>query len=175
MKKMIGLAMIVLALSSCNQYYKATLANIGESSISTIENLKNAGRYFILRNVTQAFAMSNMVVNKGERTVQCTLDSLPPEHQLHLDKGIRGKMIYEKMEGYDTPVLNEVHLYTTGNNTVQSGPYTIPVSQIQKIEVLEKDRQKTTNRHIVGGSVAILATAATVFVIAVAASSSSVF
>ena len=153
MKKIIPFAMIILAMSSCNKYYKATLADTGENSAQRIESLKNAGRYFILRNGNQAFAMNSVVVNKDEKTMQCMLAFLPQEHQLHLEKGINGKMRYGKSES-DTldkyPVLNEVHFYILNNTNVQAGPYTLPLNQVQKIEIIEKDKIRTRKSRTTG-------------------------
>ena len=154
MKKIIPLALIIFAMSSCNKYYKATLGNTSENSIKTIDSLANAGRYFIFRNASQAFAMNNLVINKEEKVLLCNLSILPVQHQVHLTKGINGKMRYKEQDDDQldaTPVLNEAHLYNSASkNNVNAGPYTLPLSQIQKIEIIEKDRPKTAKSKILG-------------------------
>lgn len=45
MKKIIPLARII-AMSSCNKYYKAALGNTGEKAAQGINSLAKSGRYF---------------------------------------------------------------------------------------------------------------------------------
>ena len=47
-------------------------------------------------------------------------------------------------------VLSEVHLYISGDKLVSVGNYTLALDQIQKIEVIEKDRKRTTNSYVIG-------------------------
>ncbi len=111
---------------------------------ATISDLNLKHKYFILHDNSQAFAMNNISVSPDGKTMLCTLESIPAEHQLHLTDGSKSKMTYSNSNDRDeSAVLNEVHIYTlTGLNTV-AGSYTVGLDKIQKIEVLEKDKEKT--------------------------------
>ena len=157
MKKIIPLALIIFAMSSCNKYYKAVMGNTGEKSEKTIDSLINDGRYFVFRRGSQAFAMNNIVISHDTKTVQCMLDVLPDAHQLYFMNGNKNKMIYPNPEDYQPiPVLNEVHLFSSNtNSTVNAGPFTLPLSQVQKIEIIEKDKIKTRRSRNKGAIIAV--------------------
>lgn len=166
MKKVIALAMIIFAMTSCNKYYKATLGSTGDNTATTIDGLVHADRYFIFRSGSQAYAMRNIAIDNDTKTVQCVLDVLPEEHQLHLTNGINGKMRYLKANRdnrYVSPVLNEVHLYTTLKNDVKAGPCKISMNEVQKIEIIDMDIKRTNKSRTIG-TVAIVAGSALVIV-----------
>ena len=173
MKKLLGALAILLIFSSCSNYYKAITAG-NTNTASGIDELKLKNKYFILRNGTSAFAMSNISFTPDQKVLQCILENLPDEHRLHLKNGERGKMIYlnptPAMD--ETVVLNEVHLYISADTAAVIGPYTLGVNKIQKIEVLEKDAQKTKKSHTTGRIVVAGGILLTVGIIVVASISS---
>lgn len=61
-------------------------------------------------------------------------------------------------------MLNEVHFYITPDTVPKFGKYTLDLNKVQKIEVIEKDKKRTTGSYVLGGliitSVIILITAA---------------
>ena len=66
---------------------------------------------------------------------------------------------------YQNPsVLNEVHMYIANDTLINKGSYTLSLDQIQKIEVIEKDKKRTTNSYVLG---AIGATVGTIVLAAV--------
>ena len=91
-------------------------------------------RYFILRDDSKAFAITNITFSSDQKIMQCRLDSLPYEHMLHLTNGRNGKMKYKKSinapDEDETAVLNEVHLYINSDTGIAAGPYTIAFDQI---------------------------------------------
>ena len=95
------------------------------------------------------------------------LDVLPDAHQLYFMNGNKNKMIYPNPEDYQPiPVLNEVHLFSSNtNSTVNAGPFTLPVSQVQKIEIIEKDKIKTRRSRNKGAIIAVAASLLSVAVI----------
>lgn len=80
------------------------------------------------------------------------LEGLPAEHQLHLNKGRRGQMIYRPKSEYKNEeiILEEVHFYLRFKDTLQTGKYSLGLSDITKIEVLEKDKERTKRSYTVG-------------------------
>lgn len=141
----------ILVFSSCNNYYKAITINKPGNSAS-IDSLNKEHKYFILRDGKQAFAMIQLVITTDQETIECNLDSLPDEHKLHLTNGKKGKMIYGKVgpEEKEKEVLKEVHIYSATGDTLKTGPYSIAIDKLQKIEVLKKDKQRTNKSHTAG-------------------------
>ena len=94
-KKMLPFFLVIVALqilfSQCHNYYKAVPAKT-----SSVDSLKAKSRYFVLRNGSTAFAMTNVTLSADKKSLTCNLENLPADHQLHLTKGLKGKMKYKK-------------------------------------------------------------------------------
>jgi hypothetical protein len=104
--------------------------------------------------------MKNLSLSADRKTLDATLDTISPGHRLHLSNGHNGKMRYKKSYSHHITVLSEVHLYTAGDNKAAIGSrYTLPLDQVQKIEVIEKDKKRTTSSYVIGAIGAIGATA----------------
>lgn len=138
------------ALPSCHNFYKATTPvykNEVEKA-SRVDSLsQKTTRYFILRNGSEAFHMKYPKLSADQKTLECTLDTISLYHQLHLSNGRGGKMKYKSAE---LAVLNEVHFYITNDNTTAYGKYIMDLSKVQKIEILEKDKKRTTDSYVLG-------------------------
>jgi hypothetical protein len=117
---------------------------MADNPIRSLDSLKKDNRYFVLRTPDRAWHIRNVVLSEDRKTITGILDTLAPEHQLHLDKG-KGKMRYD--DGY---VLNEVHLYIDNDSLLNIGSCTLALDRIQKIEVIEKDKKRTTNSFVIG-------------------------
>ena len=174
MKKIFLAAAVLFVFSSCSNYYKAITASTPPSA-ANIEDLSMKKKYFILRNGNGEFAMKDISLTADQSAIQCTLENLPDEHKLHLTKGERGKMIYRNATSQidETVVLNEVHVYIFPDAGIVPGNYTIALNQVQKIEVIEKDKEKTKKSHLIGGIGIPLGTILVVGGIAAVAASSS--
>ena len=135
---------MLLVFAGCSHYYKATTGNLKANTDKSLDSLKNENRYFILRTPGQAWYMRNIVLSEDRKTLTCNLDTLPPEHKLHLDRG-KGKMKYK-----EAFVLNEVHMYIADDSLLSKGNFTLTLDHINKIEVIEKDRKRTTNSYVIG-------------------------
>ncbi len=174
MKKLLTIIIILFAFASCNNYYKAVTANQPVPT-SIVETMKMKDKYFILRDDLKAFAMKNILITEDKKNIQCTLETLPAMHKLHLTNGRDGDMKYRTTKITDddeTLVLNEVHVYIIPGNNSDTGSFTISIANIEKIEILEKDKQKTKRSHAVGTAVAIGVSVIAVAGIAAAAFSS---
>ncbi|HSN59707.1 MAG TPA: hypothetical protein VLR49_02140, partial [Ferruginibacter sp.] len=140
-----------------------------------IDSLKAADRYFILRSGGQAYAMNKVSLSADQKFLTCVLDKPDFDHKLHLVKGKHGKMQYDKNVLNDLSVLNEVHFYIVPDTAASFGQYTLALDQIQKIEIIEKDKKRTTNSYVVGVIGSTLGVLAIVAVIALATKSSCPF
>lgn len=163
----LAIAIFQLMFTSCCNYYKAISRPYKNNSdkAATIDSLRNTNRYFILRQELTAYHMSNPVLSKDRRTMDCTLEALSSFNKLHLTNGWHGKMRYKKNNPEDLSVLNEVHVYI-GPDSVALGKYTLELEKVQRIELIEKNKRRTTNSYVLGGIVitgGILAIALIIF------------
>ena len=176
MKKIIIPVLILLGFTSCNNYYQAITASEPVNADS-FKDFEDSSKYYILRNGTDAFAMKNISISSDRKNVQCTLAELPFEHKLHVNKGTDGKMKY-KTKNYadedETGVLNEVHIYITPGSITNTGAYTLVLENIQKAEIIEKNKIKTRNSHAMGTGIAIGGTVLVVGVVVAAIIASSI-
>ena len=168
MKKIIGLFMLSILLLSCNGYYKAITVN-NPTDNDCYETLNMKKKYFVLHSDSAAFGMDKVSITGNDKNIKCILTNLPDIHTLHLGKNKKLKYKIGNNEYDETAVLNEVHLYLKPNTVFAIGFNEISVEKVNKIEVLEKDKQKTHKKHAIGWGVA----AATTVVIAALAIESS--
>ena len=152
MKKLLIPVMILIGFSSCSNYYKAITVAEPTKAIS-LNDFQDNQKYYILRNGNSAFVMKNISVNSDRKNVQCTLEELPFDHKLYVTNGTDSKMKY-KTKNYtdedETGVLNEVHIYLTPGSKTQIGAYTLALENIQKAEIIEKDKIRTKKSHVAG-------------------------
>jgi len=140
---------LLCVFASCKNYYKA-INTPKTSKAAHFDSLKTQSRYFILRSGDQAFHMTNIVLSDDQKTVSVTLDTLSADHKLHLVNGRNGKQQYKKYNDLDLGVLNEVHFYTPPVQAKPGEKIQLNLDQVQKIEVIEKDRDRTTNSYVIG-------------------------
>lgn len=142
----------IVSQMSCMNYYKISKSTENTSPPSaTIHTNINRQRYFILRNGNKAYHMNNIVDFKDSLT--CTLETLPDEHRLHLKKSRGGHMRFKKYKP-EAVVLNEAHIYEKSDDDAKAGEnYTLMYNRIERIEVLEKNKQRTTTSYILGGTI----------------------
>lgn len=162
-------------LTGCfHNYYKA--GNIDANTFTqNVTAGQYANRYFILRNGNNSYGMSNLMVSEDRKTLTCHLESVPDEHSLDLLSGQNGNMRYKKSRG-ESEVLNEVHLYIPADNSAKlNEDYTFTLDKVLKIEVLEKDKGRTTTSYILGGVGYTIGAVVVAAVIAVALKSSCPF
>ena len=166
-----------LICTGCHTYYKAqtvtpTASNHTEKKI---DSLKLVNRYFVLREGSNAYYMNHLQFNADHTVITCTLDSLAPEHKLHLVNGVNHTQRYKRYDPNQLGVLNEVHLYIQPDTTAHLGAYSLNLSQVQKIEVIQKDQKRTTNSYVLGTLGFTLGTVALVAAIIAATKSSCPF
>ncbi|HLX93233.1 MAG TPA: hypothetical protein VKR32_16225 [Puia sp.] len=156
---------------ACHNYFKATPKDKFEVAQS-YNTPAYENRYFILRNGSSAYYMNNMLVSDDKRTITCILDTLPYNHTLYSRMGNSGNMRYKPFQP-GAEVLNEVHIYIPMDTSAHlSASFSLPVEKIQKVEVIEKDKGRTTSSYVVG-AVGITAGILAVVVIIVLATKSS--
>jgi hypothetical protein len=170
----LGKILPVLFIFSCKNYFKvAEKPSFNTKPDSVIQAYPQ--RYFILRSGQEALYMSHMDLSPDRKSLSCMLDKLPQDHQLYLLHGIGGNMRYKK-KNPDTVVLNEVHFFISHDSTALAGyPYVLDLGKVQKVEVLIKDKSRTTTSYILGGLGITLGIVAVAAIIVAATKSSCPF
>lgn len=152
MKKILVPLLIIICFSSCSTYYKATTVP-QPAETGSMNDLKNKNKFFILRNGSESFAMSNISISTDQKTLECNLAVLPYEHRVYVNNSNKNKMIYSK-SGNDNEdgsmVLNEVHIYVAADKNITAGPYTLALDKVNKVEVIEPDLKKTRRSKTTG-------------------------
>ena len=72
-------------------------------------------------------------------------------------------------------VLSEVHFYIHPDNTAVLGQYTLALDKVKLIEVIEKDKARTTSSYVIGAIGYTLGAVAVVAIIIAATKSSCPF
>lgn len=171
-KKSSCAAIVILIIAqACNNYYRVSKkSNI--TVVTDTTSVVNMNRYFILRSGSNAYYMNNIMLSKDRKSLTCSLEGLPEEHTLHLRNGRGGHMRF-KINKPEASVINEVHFYVPRDSAAAPGKnYFLSLNKVTKIEVLEKDRGRTTASYILG-SLAITGGAILVTAVIVAALKSS--
>lgn len=166
---------LLLVLVSCKSFYKASTINASRNTTSSIDSLQSLNRYFILRSGGQAYYMNGLQLSQDRRTLTASLDTLPSQHQMYLTKSRNGKMQYKKSNPEDLAVLSEVHLYAPVVKASVRETITLPLDQVQKIEVIEHDKKRTTNSYVIGAIGATLGAFAVALIIVAATKTSCPF
>lgn len=178
MKKLLISILVVATCSSCSNYYQAITAS-EPTNAAGFKDFQDSSKYYILRNGSEAFGMKNISISSDRKNVHCTLEELPINHKLHVTNGAGGKMRYNTKRFTDedeTGVLNEVHIYLVPGSKPETGAYTLALENIQKAEIIEKDKIKTRKSHAMGAGITIGASLVVLALIAaIAASSSFIF
>jgi len=167
--------LLTLFSAGCHSYYMALNPNISnpDKRARVIDSLKTSNRDFILREGRRAYYMYNLILSDDRKSLYCSLDTLPVFHQLHLHFGRNRNLKYRK--DTDSDILNEVHIYIPNDTTVAYGKYTLQLDKVQKMEVLVKDKGRTTGSYVIGAIGYTLGALAVVAIIAVATKSSCPF
>jgi hypothetical protein len=149
----IAMPLLLVLQTSCFRHYYKISTPVVDADLRFISMLKNDNRYFILRSGLAAWHMSNIILSKDEKIIRCHLEDVPPEHQLHLREGQHGNMQYRTGK-HTRVVLTEVHFFVPQDLLARNGLYLIPVEEIQRIEVIDKDGVRTLGSYV-GGTLAV--------------------
>lgn len=140
-------AITCVVVSSCfRNYYMAPSPIASSNTVDSVIN-NQPQRIFILRAGAYAYVMNDIVVSEDKKTLVCLLNQLPEEHKHHVRTG---GFRYKKNKP-EAAVLNEVHMYSRSKQRIDTkGNYKLQLDHIEKIEVIEKNRFKTTVSYVLG-------------------------
>ncbi len=149
-----AVAMILLVIyanfiAGCfHNFYKVT---IPESDKSLLDQIHESESYFIIHQGYSAWHMNAITLNVEQTELSGELEELPVSHHKYLtavpDKPNRYKPSKED------PAI-EVHLYISEYTEGQSNRIIVPISDIQKVEIYDIDKE-ATNSAFAGSMVVI--------------------
>ena len=142
------LILSLLFTASCN-YYKPILTSPSLSSSAKSKEIASMSqRAFIIRSNQGDFLLKNVNVKLDEEELIGMLGPIPEEHQTY----IKDKSSNFSYDSETKPVLQELHLYVPLDPDVKFGSIvTIPISSIEKMEVIERDKKRSTTNSIIYG------------------------
>ncbi len=165
------------AIISCSRFYRINVPKSEKWNVNAegLSKLDSAGRVFILRSGNRAFVMDVKSISEDQSTLETILSSADPFHMHHvLNSGTKFRR-YRQTKPEQQTVLNEVHLYVSPDTSIRDGHYVLNIKDVQKMEVLEKDKNRTTVSYIVGGTAIVVGSVAVVTAIVAALKSSCPF
>jgi hypothetical protein len=168
-KKLVAFIMLISCVNmfmGCHRYFSPVKVNAPTAATkqTSIKNLNEENKYFILRQGDMSYALDNMVIDEVNMTLTAKVGEIPLVHQAYTNENSRAKHIYKRSKG-EGAVLREVHLFINSSVAVkESALNTFSLADIQKIEVIEFNKQKTTS-SFVWGTVGITMGVALVIVI----------
>lgn len=134
-------------IQSCVNYFKVSSSSPSIKVDSTVT--ANPQRYYILHNGDVAYHMNNISISSDQKSILCTLDTVASAHMLHLQNSSKTRYKKNKPEA---AVLNEVHLYIQKDNTANKQmPYVLNIDKVEKMEIINKDKARTTASYVIGG------------------------
>lgn len=147
------LCFLALINLGCSNYYKPVTANTINTDVTGKIITAESSKYFILRQGTNSYALKNITIDNEKMTLNATLETVSDLHMLYL-KAKNERYRYHKgdKENQESGVLNEVHIYSNNTEPLDvTKAFVLPLGQIQKIEVIEHDRSRTTTSYVLGG------------------------
>ncbi len=152
MKKLIPeISIVVLIaflnmLTGCNYYMVNTLKPVpGDNSV--VSNALTQPKYFILHHGSNAWHMSDIVIDEGKQELTCTAGLLPPDHMYYMGTNTEGVNRYKVSNGNPT---YEVHIYISEYAELSGSQFLVPISAIQKVEVYDKALGATAASYVFG-------------------------
>jgi hypothetical protein len=153
-KKVVAFILLISCINlfmGCHRFFIPVKVNTPslENKQTTLKNLSNEDRYFILRKGYHSYTLSNVILDQTKMTLTANVSGVPQEHQLYLQKR-KPVYSYSKAKKEDV-VLKEVHLFTGDTTSVDTATsYTVSLSDVQKIELIQFDQKRTTSSYVWG-------------------------
>jgi hypothetical protein len=144
---------LLFVLCSCH-YYKVAATLQPENTVTTakLDSLRSGNRYLILRNgLSDAYRITNMQISEDRTNALLSLQPVDREHKYHFQQGAYTSRQYQRSNALQSGVINEAHLYIPYDKEAATGTYTLPLSKVERIEVLQNDAKRTANSYVLSG------------------------
>lgn len=171
-KKFFAFIMLVSCVNlfmGCNRYFKPVILNTPtpETKQVSLKKLSTENKFFIIRKKDQSYAMKNIVLDESNMAINASLTEIPNGHHLYAD-AIEEKYKIPKKGKPEDALLQEVHLFVSDTTPLDiTHPFVLPLSAVEKIEVIENDKKRTTSSYVWGAVGITLGAALAVVLIAV--------
>ncbi len=164
---MLILVLSLLFIAACNYYKPIPISPSLSSSAKTKEIGSQSQRTFIVRSNQGNFLLKNVNVRLDKEDMTGILESIPEDHQAY----IKDEKLTYSYDSKTKPVLQELHIYAPLEPTAKIGSMvTIPISSISRMEIIERDKKRSTTNTIL---LAVGVTAGTAAVIGIISASSA--
>ena len=126
----------ILNLSISCSYYTVRDVPVAENVSAQIKAFNEEEKYVVLHSNEISWQLKDMVINDDEQTISGTI--LPINHQHIYKKPRDSKRVHQYSKEKSKP-LNEVHLYLKSPATLKGNSLNIPLSEIARISVNDKN------------------------------------
>ncbi len=158
-------------LAGCSYYHVNTLPTKSVDK-TTLYNTLEQPRYFILHQGQHAWHMNNIKVNEDKQEITCTTSDLPPDHLFYMSNKPKGVNRYHPKTQFP---IYEVHVYIDQYAELNDSLKIIPLGDVSKIEVYDKDAGATTASWVFGSIGIVIGVFVVILVIAALMKSSCPF
>jgi len=156
LKKLLLFTGLIAMLLACNYYKPVQKSDLGANP-KVFDSLMH--KTFILHSDRGIFLLRSMQIFPEREALTGILSDVPEYHKMYLNDK-KGKYKYEKKA---TQVLQEVHVFTKLDTSARIDmSVTIPFKEITRMEVIERDKGKSTGVTILAvvgitiGSMAVI-------------------
>lgn len=137
-KKLLLFAGLIGVLLACNYYKPVTKSALGTNP-KVFDSLMQ--KTFIIHSERGIFMLRSMKIFPERKELSGILSNVPEYHKMYLNEQ-KGKYRYYKKA---TEVLQEVHVFTKLDTSARMGMgVNIPFKDITRMEVIERDKGKST-------------------------------
>ena len=157
-KRFTSFLSIILTLSflnfitGCSYYNVKSVTTTPDTIASQIDSFAKTYKYVVIHSEMDIWNLSNLVVNEQEKTMSGIARPLGAKHVTKKPRESKKTHIYK-----DKEVLNEVHFYTSTQNTVNyDQQVTIPFTEIKSISINDKNTGRTV-LNVFLGTIGVLA------------------
>lgn len=160
---------LIAFLLACNYYKPVTKSDPG-SNLKVFDSLMH--KTFIIHSERGIFMLRNMQMFPEKELLYGILTDVPEYHKMYLNDE-KGKYRYYKKA---TQVLQEVHVFTKLDTSARmEQSVNIPFKDITRLEVIERDKGKSTGVTILAAVGITIGTMAVISAIAIALKESCPF
>jgi len=164
-KKFFAFIMLVSCVNlfmGCNRYFKPVVLHTptAETKQASLKKLDTENKFFIIRNKDHSYAMKNLVLDEAHMAINASLQEIPKGHHLYInatddkysDDTYNDDTYRIPAKGtQEVELFQEVHLFVNDTASLDiTHPLVLPFSAVEKIEVIENDKKRTTNSHVWG-------------------------
>ena len=177
MKKIIPEISIIVLFAFLNMltgctYYKVNTLQTTAGDNTAIYSTLAQPKYFVLHHGEHAWHMTNIKVNEDKQEITCTTSQLTPDHLFYMSNKAEGVNRYHPKTQYPN---YEVHIYVNEYAELNDSLKMIPLGDISKIDVYDKDAGATTASYVFGTIGIIFGVLVIILVIAALTKSSCPF